>query len=524
MTDRKINPIDERRALAALARTHFIAYVRIMFEVLHPGQKLELAPYLNLIAADLEGVRRGETNELMINLAPRSLKSFVATICFATWMLGLDSRRQIMIASHNMEMAKRHLVGVRKILESDKYAWLFPNFQIGDKNAEAEVTTSLGGYVLAVSFDSAPTGRGADLIIIDDPLGAHDIYSKVARDGCENYYQDALVSRRNRLNSPVVLVMQRLCEDDLAGRLIATGGWKVRSLPAIATKDEAIPYRDLEGDHVFRRKAGEVLNPSRMTIEELEKRKASPRNWAAQYQQSPVGSGDRLVKSDWLKKYTALPTGKGFHVQSWDTASSKSDRACFSVALTWWVQKDGVYLVDIFRAKRDYDEIREDAIRLARAYKPLHVLIEDNSSGPVINHAVKDLGIDTKIHLIKPSEAKEQRLEKCLGMFTGSKVYLPEVGVAVQGLIDELLSFPYGSYDDQVDAATLFLNWVEPRRDGSVKERGFDFAEKILARGPPERDPPGFANVGRGLQPWGSNGNLRPGSGGNGPRRPRRGR
>jgi len=520
MNDRKINPIDARRALAALARAHFIAYVRIMFEVLHPGSKLEFAPYLNLIAADLEEVLRGETDELMINLAPRTLKSFVATICFATWMLGLDSRRQIMIASHNMDMAKRHLAGIRKILESDKYAWIFPNFSIGDKNTETEVTSSLGGYVLAVSFDSAPTGRGADLIIIDDPLGADDIYSKVARDGCETYYQDALVSRRNRLDSPVVLVMQRLCEDDLAGRLISAGGWKVRSLPVIATRDEAIPYSDLDGDHVFRRKAGEVLNPSMMTIAALEKRKSIPRVWAAQYQQSPLAPGSRIINEKWLQRHASAPD-KGFYVQSWDTASSTGDRACYSVGLTWLVQKDCVYLVDIFREKRTYDEIRADAIRLAERYAPKYVLVEDASSGPIVAQAVKGLNIGADVQLIKVTEAKERRLENCLGMFTEAKVSIPSFGAVAKAFEEEVLAYPHGAYDDQVDAMTLFLNWVQPRIAGDVKEKWFDFSKPYIARGPLEGTPPGSARIGSGCYKWGESPNLRPGSGGRGLRPPR---
>ena len=218
--------------------------------------------------------------------------------------------------------------------------------------AVSELVTTAGGGRYATSVGGTLTGRGADLIIIDDPLKAEEAMSEVARKRVIDWYAGTLVSRLNdKEHGPIVVVMQRLHENDLAGHLLDQGGWEHLDLPAIAVEDTDIP---LGRGKVMTRRAGDILHPERESKDALDRIKAEIGSlmFSAQYQQRPIPLEGNLIRRDWFRYYDALPALRNKRiVQSWDVAMMTGDTNDYSVCTTWLMIKGDYYLIDVFRAR-----------------------------------------------------------------------------------------------------------------------------------------------------------------------------
>lgn len=297
----------EIELLYAVCRNDYLAFARVCFGETYPGQVFESAPYLALIASrltaiDIDGAQH---NRQIFNLAPRTLKSFMCTVVLAAWMLGRNPEYQIIVASHTNALASRHLSQIRQIIGSQLYNRIFPGVVL-ETNNESQLTTSRGGGIMTVSFESGPTGFGCHVMIIDDPLKAEDANNPEALQTCEDFYREVLSSRFNHpIKNSILLVMQRLAPDDLSGRLAKDGNFEVLSLPLVATEREDIPY---DRNARFVRDIGESLSPERFTQEAIEllKRDRSDANWAAQYQQAPILGGGITIKPEHLT-HTRIP-------------------------------------------------------------------------------------------------------------------------------------------------------------------------------------------------------------------------
>jgi hypothetical protein len=265
----------------------------------------------------------------------------------------------------------------RTIVTSEWYRALFPDVQLV-KDTDTECITGKGGGRLAVTVDGSLTGRGADLIIIDDPIKAEDAQSEVVRRFVNEWYGNTLLSRLNdKQTGAIILVMQRLHEDDLAGTLLRTEQWTHLNLPAIAEENQEIP---IGPNAVYARKQGEVLHPAReprSVYEDLKSQMGSIA-FSAQYQQRPIPLEGNLVRREWLKYCQAVPERTlGIRViQSWDVASTTSDTSDWSVCTTWLITKREYYLIDLWRGRLQCPELRRKVISLAREYGPTSILIE----------------------------------------------------------------------------------------------------------------------------------------------------
>jgi len=293
----------ERQITDTLCRKQFGAFVYGAFAALN-GMPLVPNWHIEAICYALQQMVIGKApRRLVINLPPRSLKSFIVSVALPAWLLGRDPTTRIVCASYSDELAAKLSRDTRALMGTPIYRRLFPQTRLSSKKAaECEFETTRRGGRLATSIGGTLTGRGGSVLIIDDPLKAGDAGSEVARRGCVEWFQNTLLSRLDdRRNGLLLVTMQRPHVDDLSGILIEKG-WPSLVTPAIAT--EPASYR-LSADEVHNRAAGELLQPGRDSLEELEelKRDLGSHVFAAQYQQNPTPPDGNMIMREWLPRY-----------------------------------------------------------------------------------------------------------------------------------------------------------------------------------------------------------------------------
>jgi hypothetical protein len=281
-------------------------------------------------------VHHGGCRRMIITQPPRSLKSLCTSVAYVAWSIGHNPSMRFACASYSLELAASFARQFRTVITSDWYRALFPTVRLV-KDTETECETEQGGGRFAIPVGGSFTGRGADIIIIDDPLKASGAQSEKARRAVNEWYGTTLLSRLdNKEAGAIILVMQRLHEDDLAGKLLREGRWRHLDLPAIAEEDAEIT---IAPNIVYRRKNGDVLHPEREPLRVLEemKREMGSLAFSAQYLQRPVPFGGNLVKRSSIKWYETAPErGDGRTVvKSWDVASTTSNMSDYSVCTTW---------------------------------------------------------------------------------------------------------------------------------------------------------------------------------------------
>ena len=363
-----------------------------------------------------------------------------------------------------MSLPHRSHVNSARSLTSDWYRALFPAVRLS-KDTETECVTTKGGGRFAVPVGGSFTGRGADVIIIDDPMKADDAQSEKARRAVNDWYATTLLSRLDdKQRGAIILVMQRLHEDDLAGKLLREDGWYHLDLPAIAENDQEIP---IGPGVVHRRRKGEALHPAREPLALLEeiRREMGSLTFSAQYLQRPVPLEGNLIKRAWIKWYETAPNRSigAQIVQSWDVASTTADTRDWSVCTTWLTIKRSYYLLDVWRGRLEFPQLRHKLISLAREHAPNRILIEQ--AGPGL-HLIQELranpvpGVPLPIG-IKPAGDKLVRMEAQCARFEAGQVYLPREAPWLSEFLHEILAFPNARHDDQIDSVSQFLKRAE---------------------------------------------------------------
>ena len=447
------------RALRGALRCDITAFVRKVFMTLESGQAYVSNWHLDAIGHQLERVHRGETKRLIINMPPRSLKSMTASVAFPAFVLGHNPTRRIICVSHSGDLAKKHANDFRAVLEAPWYQTLFERTRIGQKDSETEIELTARGFRLATSVGGTLTGRGGDLIIIDDPLKPDDAHSETKRNAANEWFKNTLLSRLDdKRTGAIVIVMQRVHMDDLAGFVTSQSDeWEVLNLPAIAEIDEIIPISDTK---VHRRRVGEALSPVREPLSVLENLKAQLGSdaFSAQYQQMPVPPGGAMIKRDWIKRYAELPLQRErpLILQSWDTASKGGPENDFSVCTTWFISRERRwYLIDVWRKRVDYPELKAAVRTLASRHAAERVLVEDAGAG--ISLVQELLGEVDGILAVKPDRDKITRMSVVSSKFESGLVFLPERAPWLADFEAELFAFPGGRHDDQCDSVSQAL-------------------------------------------------------------------
>ena len=486
----------DARLLQALLRRDFNAFVEKAFATLAPGQAFDSGWHLKAIGWQLERVRRGEITRLIVNLPPRSLKSIMASVCLPAFVLGHDPTQRIICVSYSGDLAKKHANDFRALMETSWYRDLFPGARIGRKDSETEIELTARGFRLATSVGGTLTGRGAQLLVVDDPLKPEDALSEAKRGAANEWFRTTLMSRLDdKRTGAIVIVMQRIHLDDLTGYVLSlSDDWTVLNLPAIAEIDGDVALSLTE---VYRRRAGEALSPEReppWVLEDLRRQLGSDA-FSAQYQQEPVPPGGAMVKRAWIKRYRNLPPReeRPYVVQSWDTASKGGPENDFSVCTTWQVtHATQWYLIDVYRKRVDYPELKAAVHALAKEHKAHLVLVEDAAAGAALVQELRPTV--SGIVDIRPERDKISRMAVASAKFAAGQVFLPERAPWLRDFEDELFAFPGGRHDDQCDSVSQALidgNGRFPMR----------ISAEAVARSRLPRRPGGF---------WGSGGEYRP--------------
>lgn len=458
-----IGPSDQRLLRAAL-RQDLGTFISKVFSTVSPGDHYLDNWHIDAVAHALIQVYQGKHRRLIITQPPRSLKSICTSVAFVAWAIGHDPSKRFACISYSHELAASFARQFRTVVTTDWYRAAFPSVRLS-KDTETECVTTKGGGRFAVPVGGSFTGRGADVIIIDDPMKADDAQSEKARRAVNDWYATTLMSRLDdKQTGAIILVMQRLHEDDLAGRLLREDGWHQLNLPAIAENDEEIPTGP---SVVHRRSKGEVLHPAREPLALLEeiRREMGSLTFSAQYLQRPVPLEGNLIKRVWIKWYDSAPThDTGMQVvQSWDVASTTGDARDWSVCTTWLTVKRNYYLLDVWRGRLEFPQLRHKLISLAREHAPNRILIEQ--AGPGL-HLIQELranpapGVPLPIG-IKPAGDKLVRMEAQCARFEAGQVYLPREAPWLSEFLHEILAFPNARHDDQIDSVSQFLKRAE---------------------------------------------------------------
>jgi len=466
---------DQLAMLRAICRKSINAFTQKAVSIVSPGTAYQHNWHIDAISWHLEQVINGHIKRLIITMPPRSLKSICSSVALPAFLLGRDPAARIIAVSYSQYLADKHARDCRALMESRFYQQLFPGTILDRrKSSVAEFTTRRKGFRLATSLGGTLTGRGGDIIILDDPMKPEDALSETIRAKGIDWFSNTLLSRLDdKDNGAIIIVMQRLHEDDLAGHLLAqptssdAPGWHHFNLPAICEEPEDIPT----GDNMsYVRTAGEPLHAARESLTALNRLKTDMGSYdfAAQYQQNPAPRGGGLVKLYWFRKYTApfISQPSDIVVQSWDTAMSAASGADYSVCTSWAIrkhrQKYTYYLIDVFRKQLSYPGLQRQIQRQSDIHAPKHILIEHKSSGISL---IQDLAYRTSLPIkkIEPKHDKVTRMQVATPPIENGCVFIPDNANWLDSYELELSRFPRARHDDQVDSTSQFISWAETK-------------------------------------------------------------
>lgn len=458
--------VDKVRLLQALLRNDFLSFVTRVFQELNRGRTFHrtwaheaMCTYISMVALE------HQTDRLVVNVPPRSAKSTIASVALPAFLLGRDATHRIIVVSYNQELSNLFSRQTRQVMQSPWYRALFPSTVIPSRAAEAAFYTSAGGYRIATSTGGTLTGKGGDLLIVDDPLKGADAHSESAREAALDWTMNTLFTRLDdKSRGGIILVQQRQHEDDLAGHMIRAGGWLHLNLPAIAEQDESIliSKRPL----LFHdRRIGDVLDPVREPLDVLArlKREMGSHDFAAQYQQAPVPIEGGMIKVSWFGTYDDMPD-EGETIFSIDTAYKTGDHHDWSVVSVWQAVHGRYYLINIWRKRVEFPQLLQSVMDLARRLRPDTILIEDKGSGTGLIQALQAETEGFPVVAYQPGAYdKQTRMHVQSAKVEGGIVLLPPTAPWLEEFLNEVRRFPNSTHDDQIDTMAQLLAWHSDR-------------------------------------------------------------
>lgn len=444
-----------RKLLDALVRNDFSSFIHKVFTTINPGKKYYSNWHINLIAEYLEEVRNGNIKRLIINMPPRALKSVCVSVAWPAWLLAKNPSARILAASYSQVLSIKHSMDTRFVLDADWYNASFPNTKLSKKhNQKSKFMTTENGFRFATSVGGSVTGEGGDYLIIDDPHNPSQINSKKFRERVISWYDQTFSSRLNDQKSgAIILVMQRLHEEDLTSHLLSCGGWELLKIPAIA--DENILY---SAKNKYTYKKGSYLNKKRDSKEFLLnlQQNTDARVFASQYMQDPLPANYNLLSLEDICFWDALPDRFEYYLQSWDTAIKVNDNADYSVCTVYGVKDKILYLISMVRRKMSYPDLKSMAINQADKFRPKYILIEDKASGQSLIQDMKLAG-NYNIKAVRPKLDKVTRFASTIPFFQSGNIRLPARASFKKELLRELTSFPSVKHDDIVDSISQMI-------------------------------------------------------------------
>ena len=436
-----------------LAQNKFIKFVETVWPTFISGR------HHKIMADAFERVARGELKRLIINMPPRHTKSEFASYLLPAWFLGKFPHKKVIQTSHTAELAVGFGRKVRNLVDSEVYNNIFPSLTLqADSKAAGRWNTSKGGDYFAIGVGGAVTGKGADLLIIDDPHSEQEAaLAQVNSEIYDKTYEWYTSGPRQRLQpgGAIVIVMTRWSQKDLTGQVLKAsaqrGGeeWKVIEFPAIMP-------------------SGNPLWPEFWSLEELEAlREELPNSkWQAQYQQQPTSDVSAIIKRDWWQIWEDDdPPSCEFIIQSWDTAFLKSERADYSACTTWGVfykpddtgeTQANIILLNAFKKRMEFPELKMRAYEEWKEWSPDAMIVEAKAAGSPLIFELRQMGIPVSEFTPSKGNDKIARLNAVADLFASGRVWVPNRRWAEE-LVEEVAAFPSGEHDDMVDSMTQAL-------------------------------------------------------------------
>src|SRR5216684_462071 len=382
MADLSATPVpsnfSQQAVLRAALATDFRSFVQYVFGVLRPGIEFRPNWHIDAMTYKLSQVATGEVKRLIITVPPRNLKSICASVALPAWFLGHHPSERAVAISYSADLAKVHANDFRRVVNDPLYQTVFPDMRVA-RNTDQEITTTLRGKRYATSIEGTLTGLGGNLFIIDDPIKLGDAFSEVVRTRGIEWYRSTLVTRPDDKNAArIVVVMQRVHQQDLVGYLQEQGGFEVLNLPSIAQMAGSYPTGP-QSDYF--RIAGEILHPQHESAAILLdlKRSMGSMSFSAQYQQTPIPIGGTFIKSKWLKSHTNItfePTDR--IVLSWDIALSEAQTGDYSAGVVLLNRGETFYVLEVVRGRFPFPQLIEKIMEMCRRYPRGALLIEDS--------------------------------------------------------------------------------------------------------------------------------------------------
>jgi len=430
-------------------RQNFMPFVRQMWSAFIPGK------HHQIMADAFERVARGELKRLIINMPPRHTKSEFASFLFPAWFLGMYPEKKIIQTAHTAELAVGFGRKVRNLVGSPDYQEIFPTKMSADSKAAGRWNTSKGGDYFAIGVGGAVTGKGADVLIIDDPHSEQEAMqgNPAVYDRVYEWYSSG-PRQRLQPGGAIVIVMTRWSKRDLTGQIVNAAAkkdledWEVIELPAL------LP-------------SGKPLWQEFWRQEELEAIKAElpVGKWEAQYQQNPTSEEGAIIKREMWKVWeNERPPEVDYIIQSWDTAFEKSNRADYSACTTWGVfyrdvegtEVANIIVLDAFKERMEFPELKRTAFEFWKEWNPDTLIVEKKAAGAPLIYEMRKMGIPISEYTPSKGSDKIARVNAVSDLFASGMVWRPETRWAEE-LVEELASFPNGDHDDLVDSSSQAL-------------------------------------------------------------------
>jgi predicted phage terminase large subunit-like protein len=442
-----------------------------MFFVKHVWPEFVEGSHHKKIAEKFNRIAKGELKRVIINMPPRHTKSEFSSFLLPAWMIGRNPKLKIIQSTHTTELAVRFGRKAKTLMDSEEYKQIFDTRLREDSQAAGKWETQQGGEYFAAGVGSAITGRGADLLIIDDPHSEQDALNV---DALERAYEWYTSGPRQRLQpgGTIVLVMTRWNTKDLTGKLVnaqkepKSDQWEIIEFPAIMP-------------------SGEPVWPEFWKLEELEGVKASlslPK-WNAQWMQNPTSEEGALIKREWWKKWEGDVPALHHVIQSYDTAFMKKETADYSAITTWGVfyknEDSGpqLILLDAVKDRLEFPELRRVALEQYKYWNPETVIIEGKASGLPLTYELRKMGIPVINFTPSKGNDKHTRVNSVAPLFESGCIWAPTDQQFAQEVIEECAAFPYGDHDDLVDSMTQA---VMRFRQGGFLEHPEDYLDDSL--------------------------------------------
>jgi predicted phage terminase large subunit-like protein len=459
--------------LQAVLATNLTSFTEFAFGVVRPDIVFKPNWHFEAVTHKLSQVASGDVRRLIITLPPRNLKSLCASVALPAWFLGRNPSERVVVVSYSDVLARTHANDFRLLVNHPVYQASFPAMRL-ERDTDREITTTKRGKRFATSIDGTLTGLGGNLIIIDDPLKLGDAMSESVRSRVIEWYRSTLLSRADdKKAARIVLVMQRVHQDDLAGYLQEQGGFEVLNLPAIAQRNETYFLGD---GRTYDRQKGELLHPEHEPAHVLAelKREMGPIAFSAQYQQSPIPPGGAIIKRKWLTPYDDIRQQSGDRIiMSWDIALSEAETGDYSACVVLLRRGEVFYILEVIRGRFPFDRLKRKVIEVKQRYGSSTLLIEDSPISRGLIQSLCEQSINVTPY--KPDTDKQARVIAQTDLFAGGSVRFPRRAAWLEDFTAELLAFP-GRHDDQVDALTQGLAWGRVSRgDFCVKPIGGTF-------------------------------------------------